>query len=179
MRKLLLTSHAFPIPIPHAPYDLIKTTMALKDNLTKLIVNLMIEGPAKRQGLDGVTSKLEQSAKNLNTRLQTIPDTQSNRNTLRHIIAIEKWGQRRLKVALGEPLLDDENHTYKPSEQSSWEELKSLFGITRLETLAIARKLAKADPLQTVPHNQFGPLSLLGWLRYLTTHAALESKRMR
>ena len=153
--------------------------MALKDSITSLIVNVMIEQPAKRQGLTGLTQKLEQSGNTLNTRLKGLSDSQANRDKLRHIIAMEKWGQRRLRGALGETLLNDDNHAYKPSEKSSWEELKSLFGISRLETLDLTKKLSKVDTSQKVPHNQFGSLSILGWLRYLNTHASFESKSLR
>jgi hypothetical protein len=153
--------------------------MALKDSITKLIVNVMIEQPAQRQGLENLQKKLQKTADDLAIRLKGIQDSQENRNKLRHIIAIEKWGQRRLKVALGETLIEDENHAYKPSEKSSWEELKSLYSIARLETLTIAKQLSKIDINQKVPHNQLGPLSVLGWLRYLNTHAFLESKRLK
>ncbi len=139
----------------------------------------MIEQPAKRQGFDSIVKKLEQTGTSLNTRLKTITDTQKNRNKLRHVIAMEKWGQRRLKIALGETFIQDENHAYKPSDKSSWEDLKSLYGITRLETLDLTKKLSKVDPSQKIPHNQFGSLSILGWLRYLNTHAFFESKRMK
>lgn len=153
--------------------------MALKDRFTSMIVNVMIERPAKRQGLAKVIANLEKTNHHLKTHLGTLADTKTNRNQLRHIIAIEKWGQQRLKVALGEALVLDENHAYKPSEQSSWEELKALYGITRLETLEIAKNLHCVNLEQTIAHNQLGPLSILGWLRYLNTHAALESKRLR
>ncbi len=153
--------------------------MALKDSITSIIVNLMIEQPAKRQGLDNITKKLEHNGNTLNTRLKGLSDSQANRDKLSHIIAIEKWGQRKLNVALGETLLNDESRTYKPSDKTSWEDLQSLYGITRLETLDIAKKLSPVDVTQKIPHNQFGSLSVLGWLRYLNTHAFLESKRLK
>jgi hypothetical protein len=153
--------------------------MGLKDSLTSVVVNLMIERPATRQGFANLIVALEKTGQTLTTRFSTLADTQKNRDTLRHIIAIEKWGQRRLGVALGEAFVQDENHAYKPAEQSSWEELKSLFDITRLETLELAKTLSSVNLSQTVPHNQWGPLSVLGWLRYLTTHASLEGKRLK
>jgi hypothetical protein len=153
--------------------------MALRDSVTKLIVNLMIEQPAKRQGLAALQKRLQKTGDDLATRLKGIKDSKENREKLRHIIAMEKWGQCRLKVALGEAFVADETHAYKPVEETSWEDLKSLYSITRLETKDLARKLNNTDVLQKVPHNQFGPLSVLGWLRYLNTHAFFESKRIR
>ena len=144
-----------------------------------MIVTIMIEQPAKRQGLAALQKRLQQTGDNLAIRLKGIKDSKENRDKLRHIIAIEKWGQRRLKVVLGEVLIEDENHTYKPVEETSWEDLKSLYSITRLETKDLARRLNNSDITQKVPHNQLGPLSVLGWLRYLNTHAFIESKRIR
>jgi hypothetical protein len=153
--------------------------MALRDSVTKLIVNLMIEQPAKRQGLAALQKRLQKTGDDLATRLKGIKDSKENREKLRHIIAMEKWGQGRLKVALGEAFVADENQAYKPVEETSWEDLKSLYSITRLETKDLARKLNNSNVTLKVPHNQFGPLSVLGWLRYLNTHAFFESKRLR
>jgi hypothetical protein len=153
--------------------------MTLKDRATSLIVYFVLEQPARKQGLVKLTQNLNDSGEALKRDLERIQDTDTNRDQLRHIIAIEKWGQSRLKVALGEALIQDDNHAYKPNSMTSWEELKNIFTATRAETLVLAVALEHQDVKQKVPHNQFGPLSVLAWLRYLENHARLEGKRLR
>jgi hypothetical protein len=153
--------------------------MTLKERLIKVGVYFLVERPAKRQGLMKLTQSLTDSGEALHRDLERIEDTDKNRDQLRHIIAIERWGQRRLKVALGEPFIQDENHSYKPSNDTPWSTLKDMFATTRAETLAITQKLEPQNVKQTVPHNQFGPVTVLGWLKYLENHARLEGKRLR
>jgi hypothetical protein len=153
--------------------------MTLKERMTGLIAYFVLEQPARQQGLVKLTQNLNDSGEALKRDLERIEDTEQNYNQLRHIIAIEKWGQRRLKVALGEPFVRDENHAYKPDGTTSWEELKDVFTATRAETLTLAEAFKNNDVKQKVLHNQFGPLSVLAWLRYLENHARLEGKRLR
>ncbi|MGL4610886.1 MAG: DinB family protein [Trueperaceae bacterium] len=159
--------------------------MTFKDRIFQIIVGLFIEGPAKRQGLKKLTENLQTSGDKVQSRLEKVGSSDKNvigdknRAQLRHIIAIERWGQRRIKVALGEPFLQDENHAYKPDVTTTWAELKELFRTTRAETLELTNKLQTKDATQTVLHNQFGSLSVLGWLRYLDTHAKNESRGVR
>jgi hypothetical protein len=152
--------------------------MTLKERLIKVGVYFLVERPAKRQGLGKLTQSLTDSGEALYRDLERIEDTDKNRDQLRHIIAIERWGQRRLKVVLGEPFVKDENHAYKPERNTPWSTLKDLFSATRAETLALAENLEQ-HVKQTVVHNQFGPVSVLGWLKYLESHARLEGKRLR
>jgi hypothetical protein len=153
--------------------------MTLKERFTGIIVTVVIERPAKRLGFTKLTQNLSDSGEALHRDLERIEGTDKNLEQLRHIIAIERWGQRRLKVALGEPFLQDENHAYKPATDTSWNILKEMFTATRAETLTLTESLKTTDITLTVPHNQFGLLSVLGWLRYLETHAKLEGKRLR
>lgn len=155
--------------------------MTLKERVTQVIARWLIEGPAKRQGLEKLIDNLRNSGEAFQRDLERIADSENNLKQLRHIIAIERWGQRRLRAVLGEPLILDENHDYKPSQQASWVSLKEMVVATRAETLSLAELLgrAKVSVQQTVPHNQFGPLSVLAWLRYLETHARLEGKGLR
>jgi hypothetical protein len=153
--------------------------MTLKERLTSVVIHVVIELPAKRQGLSKLTQSLTDSGEALKRDLERIEDSDKNRSRLRHIIAIERWGQRRLKVALGEAFRQDENRAYKPEEDTPWGVLKELYWATRAETLTLAEALGSTDLTQRVPHNQFGPVSVLGWLRYLENHARLEGKRLR
>lgn len=155
--------------------------MTLKQRFEALFKELAFERPARRRSLDELQKGLRDSQISLERRFAKAPDSAKNRDTLRHIIAIERWGQNRLEVALGNSLLDDTNHDYKPSQEATWEALQQQFSETRAHTLKVVEELLESqiDKAQTVPHNQLGALSVGGWLRYLNVHASLESKRIR
>lgn len=146
-----------------------------------LLRHFLIERPAARRSLADLADTLEQGASRLTARIAAAPDTPRNRDQLRHIIGLERWGQRRLRVALGEPPTRDEMDEYQPPAGASMGELREAFATTRRETVALARELAArgADPRQLIDHNQLGPLTARGWLAYLNTHAGLEGMRLR
>jgi hypothetical protein len=100
---------------------------------------------------------------------------------LRHITGIERWGQRRLQILLGEPPIADEYDGYRPGTDLTLDEQRALFRETRTATLALIDQLQAAGVGDdaTAPHNDFGPLTVRGWLRYLDMHANLESKKLR
>jgi hypothetical protein len=154
--------------------------VSLRDSFFGLAVAFFFERPARNHTLEELAAKLEQSGTQVATRFASAPETSANRKQMRHIVGIERWGQRRLRVALGEPPLSDEYDDYQPATDSRWEDLRTLFATTRQETVALARKLASngVDGADKVAHNQFGALSLRGWLHYLNVHANLESKRL-
>ncbi len=151
--------------------------MAMKDTLTSLVAGLVIERPAKRQSMTDLTNALEASGREIDGRLQSFRESPANGKQLRHIIGIERWGQRRLRVALGEPPLLDEHDEYQPDADLSWDDLPGAFRTTRAETITLARTLAAHEPdsLPKVRHNQLGPLSIPAWVQYLKSHARRES----
>ncbi|MCU0493277.1 MAG: DinB family protein [Chloroflexaceae bacterium] len=153
----------------------------MRQTLFRFFGWLFIERPAARQSLETLTQALEQGGSDLERRVANARDDDENRIQLRHIIGIERWGQRRLRVALGAPFVQDEYDNYRPQEATPWVELREELRRTRRETVAIARTLDQVGvrPDTTVPHNDFGELSLRGWLRYLNTHAELESRRLK
>lgn len=53
--------------------------------------------------------------------------------------------------------------------------------MTRKRTVALAEALDdnQVDQFTLVKHNQYGPLTLGAWLRYLDMHANLETKRIK
>jgi hypothetical protein len=59
--------------------------------------------------------------------------------------------------------------------------LRGMFEETRRETIAIIGELQQHTIAgnRKVLHNQFGEITLRGWLNYLNTHANWESKKMR
>lgn len=154
--------------------------MALADLLLKPIVNLFFVRPGQKRSLVEWAQKLAQDGEKIVQRAAAKPTPQA-RATLRHITGIERWGQRRLQMALGEPLVHDEYDGYQPDVNDDLATLLDAFRTTRQATVLLAQQLAAAgiSDQVLVPHNQFGPLPVRAWLSYLATHANLESRRIR
>lgn len=152
--------------------------MAFKDSVAQLIAKLFLENPVKRKSLRQLRSALELGGVQLLTRLEK---GKANPELLRHIIQIERWGQNRLRSSIDEVRFElDRSGFYAPDAALGWDELKSEFAEVRQETLEIARRLELANPPPgIVVHNQFGPVSAKGWLRYLNLHASMELRKLR
>lgn len=145
--------------------------------LKRAAVGFFFERPARKQNVTHWRQTLVDSGEMLNAFLATKTDSEQNRRVLSHIIGIERWGQRRLQVALGAPLLDDEYDGYRPPKERTWSELQADFAETRRETAVIAGKITTLDT--QIHHNMYGDLSVRGWLRYLDMHANLEAKKLK
>ncbi|WP_170148236.1 DinB family protein [Meiothermus hypogaeus] len=152
--------------------------MKLRDQVMRLGVPWFVEGPASRRSYVQLYRALEQSGPQIVARIRKSRSSQTGK-TIRHIIGIERWGQRRLRVALGEPLLMDGHHPYKPPEGLTHDRLAEEFQATRQQTLALVKRLEDLPVGEKIPHNSLGPLSVKGWLFYLNLHADLESRRLR
>lgn len=153
-----------------------------KEEVKDFLVAQVFERPAARASYTDLGQSLERGGVFLAQRAARAADTDANRSVLAHIIGIERWGQNRLRVALGQRDFErDENHAYKPPEGTTLRELRDLLSQTRAQTVDLARQLHAAPPSEgtTVEHNGLGPLTPKGWLRYLTQHADLESRRLR
>lgn len=155
--------------------------MTIRHQLLRPIVYLILEMPTSKQSYEDLAQQLENSNETITEWITVVEDTPHNHEQLRHVIGIERWGQRRLRVALGEPFVMDEYDGYQPHYSVKWPALQTEFRTTRHETAAIARKLgsAKIDPSLKILHNMYGPLSPRAWLRYLNIHSTMESKRIR
>lgn len=142
---------------------------------------LFVERPARKTSLNELSEKLTASGQALVTRFGGIANRDANREALRHIIGIERWAQQRLKVFLGERYAADEYDGYRPPDHYTWNDLRDDFNQTRAETAVLAQQLAQQGILgkATVPHNDFGPVTAKGWLKYLHDHALRESTRIR
>ncbi|MDZ7801410.1 MAG: hypothetical protein U5K81_11550 [Trueperaceae bacterium] len=138
----------------------------------------MAERHARGKGIEVLAAELEASGRALDARIAGKLDTSGNREALAHWIGIERWGQRRLHVTLGEPFLQDEHHSYRPDMGEGLTALQRALAETRAETVALARRLQKegVDPTTTVPHNDLGRLSVAGWLAYLRQHPEQEAR---
>jgi hypothetical protein len=152
--------------------------MAFKDSIAQLIAGLFLENPAKSKSFAQLRTALELSGIQMQARLESgLP----NPELLRHIIQIERWGQNRLRGGLGEVRFEmDRSGAYAPDVALDWDDLKVEISRVRQETLEIARRLELANPSPgPVVHNQFGPISVKGWLRYLNVHASTELRKLR
>lgn len=145
------------------------------------ILRPIIERQAKGRSAQEFVGSLERSGEEVAKRLGDVPDTPQNQEVANHIVGIERWGQRRLRVALGEPPLVDSHRGYRLPEGADLAALRSAFADTRRGTVELARELSFADPTaQTkVRHNDLGELSVGGWLAYLDGHAKRESTRLK
>jgi hypothetical protein len=154
--------------------------MSIGAALLRRISPLYVERRFARLPWAEIKSCLMTSTAELEARFDGKADIDQNRRILSHIIGIERWGQRRLRVFLGEPFVDEEYNSYRPPREMSWSELRTQFRETRTQTLTLIDPIAAADPGgQRVYHNQWGLLSARGWLNYLDVHARGESFKMR
>ncbi len=155
--------------------------MSILDPIKKVAADFILERPFRNKDFSQLAEKLTLSGQILEDRIRRARDTDRNRGILSHIIGIERWGQARLRVFLGEPFTLDEYDGYRPSQDATWDELAQAFRATRAQTVALIRELAarEPEPGARVLHNQFGPLTARGWLRYLDFHANAESKKFR
>lgn len=153
-----------------------------KDDVKEFFVAQVLERPAGRMSYSDLAQGLERGGVFLAQRAARAANTDANRAILTHIIGIERWGQNRLRVALGQrPFERDEHHPYKPGAGATLRELQDLLSQTRAQTVDLARQLHAQPPQDdlTIEHNGLGPLTPKGWLRYLTQHADLESRKLR
>ncbi len=143
----------------------------------RLGVSALIEGPGRRRSFDQLHAQFMQTGPRIEERIRNAHNPNAEK-TIRHIIGMERWGQRRLRTALGEPLVMDEHHPYKPDAGLGMEALLDAFQTTRQDTLALVRQLERSGFQGRIPHNGLGPLTVKGWLQYLNMHADLESRRL-
>lgn len=153
----------------------------MREKVQRFVVDRLVEGPGTKLTLEELASALQKSGERIERRIAKAAGTPANRALVSHIIGIERWGQERLLVLAGQPYVRDEYNGYAPSPALPWDSLRESFAKTRRGTVALVNilKLAGVSPGSTVAHNQFGDLTLRGWLRYLNSHAEFESLRLR
>lgn len=153
--------------------------MGLKDSIVQAAAGFLIERPGKAKSLDEWQAALTASGAAIDERAAAAKDPVKASIVLRHISGIERWGQRRLRVFLGEPALADQYDGYRPGTDLTLDEQRAFFRETRNGTVALIDQLKAANGApDTVSHNDYGPLTARGWLRYLDIHASLESKKI-
>lgn len=152
--------------------------MKLLELVLRLAKPIFIERPGNQQSLEEHMAAFVQTTVPIETRIRKAQRPEAD-EIIRHIIGIERWGQNRLRVALGSPLVMDEHHAYKPPRGLSKDRLLIEFRNTRIQTLELIQKLKGTIDPQHIPHNSMGMLTTRGWLYYLRLHADWESRRLR
>jgi len=140
------------------------------------------ERHARNRDLAQLSAELAASGQRMDERIAAARDTPGHRDAVAHWVGIERWGQRRLRVALGEPFVADTHHPYRPEREADLATLRRDFAATRADTLTLIERLRAAgvDPRRTVAHNDLGDLSVRAWLAYLLQHPEQEARaRMR
>ncbi|MFZ2357822.1 MAG: hypothetical protein WA040_00620 [Anaerolineae bacterium] len=111
--------------------------MSLRESIT----NRFLERPFRNLSAAQIAQRLELDGRTLERTFAAAKDNEHNRKLLNHIIGIERWGQSRLRVALGEPLAMDEYDGYRPPRKASWSELQNAFRSARQQSVALADQL--------------------------------------
>jgi hypothetical protein len=148
--------------------------------IAQFFVSMMVERPAARRGTRVLADELESALAPLVERLQRSKAPERASKQSQHIVGIERWGQQRLRVALGEASFErDSHHPYLPDANLDLPALLDVLRNTRAETVALARRIEQQGRgAERVEHNALGPMSANGWLRYLRVHADLEARRV-
>lgn len=170
---------------------------------------LSLEYPVRNKNISDLAAHLEISGNDIIEYIASAQiDSDENQAKMRHIIGIERWGQRRLRGFLGDIPPDEEYDAYCPESGYSLKEQLELFRDARAKTVYLAiqieaafvnaamaigmptdngaeseamdesdqRMAKKHEIVRSVEHNEYGPLTPRGWLRYLEMHARMESK---
>lgn len=150
-------------------------------NFVGFLVKTVVQLQIRNKSINDLISAAQADGQKVAAQVTNKPDTLKNRQQLRHIIGIERWGQSRLRTFLGGPVLSDEYDGYQPAETLDLAALSREFSATRAATVALAQELQQRGVAAKgrVEHNSMGPLSVAAWLRYLTMHASLEATRVK
>ncbi|PJF29885.1 MAG: DNA-binding protein [Phototrophicales bacterium] len=144
------------------------------------IARWWVNGRTQNRSYDDLIAMLETGMKRIEKRAHAAP-TDKYHALWTHIIGIEIWSQKKLAIALGEPAGEPEYMPYRPSKDTAWDDLLPLMRQTRAETIALAKRLSQANiaPQMTIHHNDWGDLTVKGWLMYIYLHADFEIKKIR
>lgn len=136
---------------------------------------------ARGRSLADLADLLEASWEPIERRLNDARDTPANREAINHLVGIERWGQARIRVALGEPFDPNGHRGYRLPDEATLDELRRALRETRKDTIALARELDRrgVEASTTVRHDDLGPLTPGEWLGYLEDHGTRERFRIR
>ncbi|HEX8674788.1 MAG TPA: hypothetical protein VF710_23010 [Longimicrobium sp.] len=90
--------------------------MGFKQGFFQWAGRMMFERPVRSQSVVDIASTLSSSGDEVRERIAGKEGTPANVARLRHIIGIERWGQQRLRVFLGDPFEPGGHHPHKPTD---------------------------------------------------------------
>lgn len=157
------------------------TQMGIKESLFQFGGRLFFERPGTKKSYEELIENLEVGGAKIGDRADGLMDGAYGREVLVHIIGIERWAQKRLKVFLGDAFIDEEYDNYRPSSEIAIVDLRKMFLAERNETVKIGREIHArhiADDMR-VKHNDFQGINAKGWLYYVAGHAAQEAKGLK
>lgn len=131
---------------------------------------LLFERPAHSQSIPTYRDALARSGAQITHRIAHMRRTSHNHAAVTYTIAIERWGQQRLRVAQGAGFRPDDYHVYRPEKATAWGDLAPLFEAARRGTVALAEDLAHRNTDGKILHELFGEMSVHAWLYYLDWH---------
>jgi hypothetical protein len=149
--------------------------------IARTFAYILVERPARRAGPAALADGLASSGAALEARFRAAAADPKAPRQLRHVIAIERWGQARLRTALGDvPFFRDASGAYRPPDDAPYDRLLDDLRAARSVSVELARRVvAEGKEDAVVEHDSLGPLTAAGWLRYLRVHADLEAKRVK
>lgn len=155
--------------------------MGLQQRIGGVAAYFLFERPGNKKSFDDFREALEEGGQTIQQRITSAADNEFNRKKLSHVIGIERWGQRRLEVALGQPMVNDEYDGYRPDVNIALNAQSTAFEETRQRTMQLAKELKEKNVSRDfkVLHNTFGPLTPRAWLQYLNFHANQEAKGIK
>lgn len=141
---------------------------------------VMFERPWQSADYATVQTRLSASGATLVATMRRTSDTPKNRDIIRHIIGIEVWAQQRLQSLINGSTYSAEYDQLQPAQTLTIAELADAMASTRVQSVALISQLQHAgvELTQTIPHNQFGTMSVVAWARYITSHAVIEHKKL-
>ncbi len=150
-------------------------------SLFGIVLHWAAERTARHMSPTQIDERLQRSGTYVEQKMASAPDLPGNVEAAKHIIGIERWGQRRLRTALGEPLVMDEYDSYRPEALNNLPALTEQFREARNETRQLLKQLQNAGVSmeQQIPHNELGPTSIRGWFIYLAQHGSRDSLGIR
>ncbi len=150
-------------------------------SLFGLVLHWAAEWPARRLSYTQLDERLQKTGRYVEQKMANAPDLPRNVEAAKHIVGIERWGQRRLRTTLGEALVMDEYDSYRPEALNSLPALTEQFRETRNDTRQLLKQLQDAGVAldDTIPHNELGPTTVRGWIIYLAQHASRDSMGIR
>ncbi len=145
-------------------------------SLFGIFFHYFTEWDARGKDYPALLERLQKNKEASLPRFAKAADNPKNRARARHMIGIENWGQSRLRVLLGEPLVMDEYDGYAPSTELTTAQLAEEFEKSRARTVEIVKALqAKGVPLsKKVKHKEIGDISAAGWVAYISAHTGRE-----